>query len=173
MSKTIAFALIYLCTFLFHIQEQKAPIYVYGLLLLIPLSSIVIFYYLQNLVYLVNTKEIYLGYSVITLLLLLFNILFLYLFSKANQVSWLQAKLVYEKEKVQEQQKFHKNMAVYQQEIRQLHHDMKNHLLILYDALAQNNVVRARGYVEQQLQLLTQNKVTYTWIFIARYGIIL
>ncbi len=162
MSKTIAFALIYLCTFLFHIQEQKAPIYIYGLLLLIPLSSIVIFYYLQNLVYLVNTKEIYLGYSVITLLLLLFNILFLYLFSKANQVSWLQAKLVYEKEKVQEQQKFHKNMAVYQQEIRQLHHDMKNHLLILYDALAQNNVVKARGYVEQQLQLLTQNKVTYT-----------
>ena len=162
MSKTIAFALIYLCTFVFKIWEQKLPLYLYGLLLLVPASSTAIFYYLQSLVYLINTKTVYFGYSVITLLLLLFNILFFFLFSKASQVSWLQTRLAYKKKAIQEQQQYHKNMAVYQQEIRHLHHDMKNHLLILYDALAQNNIAKAKSYVEQQLQLLGQSKMIYT-----------
>lgn len=162
MSKTTGFALIYLCTFLFKIWEQKLPVYLYGLLLLVPVSSIAIFYYLQNLVCLVNTKAVYLGYSIITLLLLLFNILFFFLFSKVSQVSWLQTRLAYKKKAIQEQQQYHKNMAVYQQEIRHLHHDMKNHLLILYDALAQNNIAKAKNYVEQQLQLLNQSKMIYT-----------
>lgn len=162
MSKTIAFALIYLCTFVFKIWEQKLPVYLYGLLLLMPVSSTAIFYYLQSLVYLVNTKAVYFGYSIITLLLLLFNILFFFLFSKASQVSWLQSRLTYEKEKIEEQQQYHKSMAVYQKQVRHLHHDMKNHLLILYDALAQNNAAKAKSYVEQQLQLLNQSKMIYT-----------
>lgn len=162
MSKTIAFALIYLCTFVFKIWEQKLPVYLYGLLLLMPVSSTAIFYYLQSLVYLVNTKAVYFGYSIITLLLLLFNILFFFLFSKASQVSWLQSRLTYEKEKIEEQQQYHKSMAVYQKQVRHLHHDMKNHLLILYDALAQNNAAKAKSYVEQRLQLLNQSKMIYT-----------
>lgn len=162
MSKTIAFALIYLCTFVFKIWEQKLPVYLYGLLLLMPVSSTAIFYYLQSLVYLVNTKAVYFGYSIITLLLLLFNILFFFLFSKASQVSWLQSRLTYEKEKIEEQQQYHKSMAAYQKQVRHLHHDMKNHLLILYDALAQNNAAKAKSYVEQQLQLLNQSKMIYT-----------
>ncbi len=162
LSKTIGFALIYLCTFLFKIWEQKLPAYLYGLLLLVPVSSIAIYYYLQNLVCLVNTKAVYFGYSIITLLLLLFNILFFFLFSKVSQVSWLQSRLTYEKEKIEEQQQYHKSMAVYQKQVRHLHHDMKNHLLILYDALAQNNAAKAKNYVEQQLQLLEQSKMIYT-----------
>lgn len=162
MSKTIAFALIYLCTFVFKIWEQKLPVYLYGLLLLMPVSSTAIFYYLQSLVYLVNTKAVYFGYSIITLLLLLFNILFFFLFSKASQVSWLQSRLTYEKEKIEKQQQYHKSMAAYQKQVRHLHHDMKNHLLILYDALAQNNAAKAKSYVEQQLQLLNQSKMIYT-----------
>lgn len=162
MSKIIALVLVYLCTFLFQIRDQKLPTYLYGLLMLVPVSSFVIFYYLQDVVFLVNTKAVYLGYSVITLLLFLFNLLFFFLFAKVTQVSWLQTKLAYEKELLQEEQKYYKSMATYQQKIRQLYHDINNHFLILYDALTQNHTAKAKLYVEQQLQALAQDKMTYS-----------
>lgn len=162
MSKTIALVLVYLCTFLFQIRDQKLPVYLYGLLMLVPVSSFVIYYYLQDIVFLVNTKAAYLGYSVITLLLFLFNLLFFFLFARVTQVSWLQTKLAYEKELLQEEQKYYKSMATYQQKIRQLYHDINNHFLILYDALTQNHTAKAKCYVEQQLQALAQDKMTYS-----------
>lgn len=81
-SKTLAFVLIYLFIFILKLQERKLPVYLYGFLFLIPTSSVIIFYYLQHIVYTVNTKTIYFGYTVITFILLLFNLIFSFYFPK-------------------------------------------------------------------------------------------
>lgn len=63
---------------------------------------------------------------------------------------------------MQEEQRYHKNLAVHHQEIRQLHHDMNNHLLILYNALSQKDIEKATHYVEDQLQILEHNRTIYS-----------
>lgn len=162
LSKTIGFLLIYLCTFLYKIKEERLPLFLYPLLLSVPVCSVTIFYYLQNLVFAVNQKDVYLSYILITLALLIFNLLFFFLFSQATQTSWLQAKLAYEKKIVQEQQNYFKELSLHHKETRQLNHDMKNHFLIIYNALMQNDIGQAAKYVEQQLEILSMHKVTYS-----------
>lgn len=161
-SKTISFLLIYLSTFLYKIKEQKLSFSSYFLLLIVPTCSVTIFYYLQNFVFTINQKNIYLGYIVITLALLTFNLLFFFLFSQVSQTSWLQAKLTYEQKIIQEQENYYKELALHHKEIRQLNHDMNNHLLIIYNALIQDNIKQATNYIEQQLELLSRHKVTYS-----------
>jgi len=162
VSKTIGFLLIYLCTFLYKIKEERLPLFLYPLLLSVPVCSVIIFYYLQDLVFAVNQKDVYLGYIVITLALLIFNLLFFFLFSQASQASWLQAKLTYEKKIVQEQQNYFKELSLHHKEIRQLNHDIKNHFLIIYHALMQKDIKQAAKYIEQQLEILSMHKVTYS-----------
>lgn len=161
-SKTISFLLIYLGTFLYKVKEQRLPLFLYFLLLIVPTCSVIIFYYLQNLVFTINQKSVYLGYIVITLALLIFNLLFFFLFSQASQTSWLQAKLTYEKEIIQEQENYYKELALHHKEIRQLNHDLNNHLLIIYNALMQDNIEKATNYIKQQLKTLSMHKVTYS-----------
>jgi len=60
------------------------------------------------------------------------------------------------------QKEYHNNLAIYHQRVRQLHHDMNNHFLILYNALKQENANQAVQYIEKHLNLLSQSKMTYT-----------
>jgi len=60
------------------------------------------------------------------------------------------------------QKEYHNNLAIYHQRVRQLHHDMNNHFLILYNALKQENADQAVQYIEKHLKLLSQSKMTYT-----------
>lgn len=161
-SKILAFIFIYLFTFIFYTRERKLPAYLYGFLFLIPISSVIIFYYLQNIIITVNTRSAYFGYAFITFALLLFNLIFFFLFSKASEISWLKAKLEYEKGIVQKQQQYHNNLIIYHQEVRQLYHDINNHFLILYNALTKNDFETAMKYIEKQLQILTKNKMVYS-----------
>ena len=92
-SKTIAFILVYCYTFIIKIREGKIPIYLYCFLLLVPALSIIIYYFLQTIVYTINEKSVYLAHCYITLILLLFNLIIFFLFSQAAEASWLRARL--------------------------------------------------------------------------------
>lgn len=161
-SKILALFLIYSYSVLVKMHEKKLPIYLCGILLLIPLLSILIFYYLQTIVIAVNQQEVYNAYCFIIFVLLMFNIIIVFLFSQASQASWLKAQLEYEKKLVREQQEYHNNLASYHQRIRQLYHDINNHFLILHHSLQENDINAAKEYIETELNLLPQNKMIYT-----------
>lgn len=93
---------------------------------------------------------------------LILNLIVLLLFLRTIQSSWLKARVEYHDKLLKEQQNYHKNLAVYHQRVRQLHHDMNNHFLILYHALRNHEIPSALAYTEKQLQLLSDNKMTYT-----------
>lgn len=162
LSKTLAFVLIFFYAVSAKIHEKCVPLYLFCILLSVPTFSILIFYFLQNIVYTINEKEIYIGYFCITFILLLFNLMIFVLFSMATDSIWLSAKLKYEQQKIAEQQEYHKNLASYHQRIRQLYHDMQHHFLLIHQALLNGNVMSATGYVEKQLQYLNNNKMVYT-----------
>lgn len=60
------------------------------------------------------------------------------------------------------QKEYHNNLAMYHQRVRQLHHDMNNHFLILYNALKQEDSSQAVQYIEKHMNLLSQSQMTYT-----------
>ncbi|MBQ2778039.1 MAG: GHKL domain-containing protein [Peptococcaceae bacterium] len=93
---------------------------------------------------------------------LILNLIVLLLFLRSIQSSWLKARVQYHDRLLKEQQSYHKNLAVYHQRVRQLHHDMNNHFLILYHALKQQDISAALQYAEKQLNLLAENKMLYT-----------
>lgn len=93
---------------------------------------------------------------------LILNLIVLLIFLHAIQSSWLKARLEYHDRLLKEQQSYHKNLAVYHQRVRQIHHDMNNHFLILYHALKQQDTSAALQYAEKQLNLLAENKMLYT-----------
>ncbi len=161
-SKTIAFILVYCYTFVIKIREGKIPIYLYCFLLFVPILSIVIFYFLQTIVYTINERSVYIAHCYITLILLLFNLIIFFLFSQAAEASWLRARLTYEKQIISEQQLYHKNLVNYQERLRQIYHDMKKHFLILYRNLSENNTAAAMAYLSEQLEFLSHHQMTYS-----------
>lgn len=161
-SKTLAFVLIFFYAVFAKMQEKRVPFYLLGILLAVPAFSILIFYFLQNIVYTINEREVYIGYFCITFILLLFNLMIFVLFSMAIDSIWLNAKLKYEQQKMEEQQEYHKNLASYHQRIRQLYHDVQHHFLLIHQALINGNIMTATGYIEKQLQYLSNTKMVYT-----------
>ena len=99
-------------------------------------------------------------------MLLIFNLSVIFTISQVSQTSWLKAQLKYEQKRIHEQQEYHKNLADYHQKIRQLYHDLNNHLLIIHHALQKQDVAYALQYVEKQSQILSQNQATYTGILL-------
>ena len=161
-SKTLAFILIFYYTISSKIRVKHVPLYLLAILLSVPAFSIAVFYFLQNIVYTINEKDIYIAYFCITSILLFFNLMIFVLFSMAIDSIWLSAKLEYEKQKISEQQEYHKNLAAYHLRIRQLYHDIHNHLLLIYQALQKNDASAATVYIENQLHDLSNNKMIYT-----------
>lgn len=161
-SKTGTIILVYIYTRIPKLREQKISLHLCAILIFIPLLSILIFYALQQIVYTVNTQEIYVYYSIITFTLLIFNLLLFYLFFKASESSWLRARLEYEEKTTHEQLNYYKNLSNYHHQVRQLHHDTKNHLLVLYALLTENNSDNAKKYIESELQILNTNKTLYS-----------
>ena len=161
-SKTIAFILVYCYTFIIKIRKGKIPIYLYCFLLFVPALSIIVFYFLQTIVYTINEKSVYTAHCYITFILLLFNLIIFFLFSQAAEASWLRAKLTYEKQIISEQQLYHKSLVSYQERLRQINHDMKKHFLILYQSLSENNTAAAMKYLSEQLEFLSNHKMTYS-----------
>lgn len=93
---------------------------------------------------------------------LILNLIVLLIFLHAIQSSWLKARVEYHDRLLKEQQTYHQNLAVYHQRVRQLHHDMHNHFLVLYHALQNQDVSSAMRYTEQQLKVLSESRMTYT-----------
>ncbi len=93
---------------------------------------------------------------------MILNLIVLLLFLRSIQSSWLKARVQYHDKLLKEQQAYHKNLAAYHQRVRQLHHDMNNHFLILYHTLQNQDVSSAIRYTEQQLNMLSENRMTYT-----------
>ena len=93
---------------------------------------------------------------------LLIHIFVMIMLLKSIQSGWLKAKVAYHHKMIQQQKEYHNNLAIYHQRVRQLHHDMNNHFLILYNALKQENADQAVQYIEKHLNLLSQSKMTYT-----------
>ena len=163
-SKLLTFCLIYFLTTFIKLSQQKLPIYLYFLLLFVPLSTVLLFYYLQDLVFQINEQFVYNAYCYITFMLLIFNLSVIFTISQVSQTSWLKARLNYEQTLVKEQQEYHQTLADYHQRIRQLYHDLHNHLLIIQHALQTENNEYALQYIEKQFHILAQNKATYTGI---------
>lgn len=162
ISKIGTIIVIYFFTSFPKLKAQKVPWYLCCTLVIIPAFSVVIFYALQHIVYAVNTQEAYILYTFITFILLLFNLVLLFLFIQASESSWLQARLEYEENNKTTQMQYYKNLSMYHQQVRQLHHDMKNHFLLLHAFLDENDVVRAKNYLEQELKLLENGKTIYS-----------
>lgn len=162
ISKIGAIIVIYFFASYPKLKAQKVPWYLCCALIMIPVLSVVVFYALQHIVYVVNTQNAYRLYILITFILLLFNLLLLFLFIQASESSWLQARLKYEENNKIIQMQYYKNLSMYHQEVRQLHHDMKNHFLVLHAFLHENDVVRAKSYLEQELKLLENSKTIYS-----------
>ena len=161
-SRILTCLLVVVYVFCVKMREQKLPVYMYLLICLVPFSSTVIFYQLQEIVAQIDDAEVYTTYCIITFVLLLFNLIFIYLFSQATQTSWLKARLAYEESRTQDQHRYHQNLAVYHQKVRQLSHDLHNHLLILHHALQEKDYSTAEQYVEKQLTILDGSKTIYT-----------
>lgn len=162
LSKLTAFILIYCYHFVLKIREEKLPIYLYVILLFVPILSTLIFYFLQTIVYNVNEQSVYIAHCYISFILLLFNLIIFFLFFQAAEASWLKARLTYEEHSIQNQQQYYKNLSSYHKKIRQLYHDMNTQYLILYNALSAKDICAATKYVEKQLTDLSQNKMVYT-----------
>lgn len=164
LSNSLNFILIYFFTTFINLTQKKLPIYLYVLLLFFPISTAVIFYDLQEIVFLINNQTVYISYCYIIVLLLIFNLFIAFTISQVSETSWLKARLNYEQSLVKEQQEYHQNLASYHQRIRQLYHDLNNHLLIIQHALQTENNEYALQYIEKQFHILAQNKATYTGI---------
>ncbi len=161
LSKMLAFIIIYCYTFVLSVKENKVPIWLYIFLLFVPFSSIVIYYFLQNIVLEINKQSVYIAHCYITFTLLLINLIVFILFSRVTETSWLKAKLTYEKQIILEQQQYYKNLTNYYEKIRQLYHDMQHHFLILYQEISQQNQNAALQYLQKQLNYLTENQMVY------------
>lgn len=142
--------------------QNRLPVYLYAVLFLMPVFSVVLFFYLQEIVILVNEQSVYNAYCLVTLILLLFNLFVIFTVSRISQASELKARLVYEESRTQDQHRYHQNLAVYHQKVRQLSHDLHNHLLILRHALQEQDYHTAAQYVEKQLTILDNSKTIYT-----------
>lgn len=162
LSKTAAFLLIYCYTLFGKAREAKLPFYLYCLLLFVPTISLVLYYFIQNMVYTANHPSVYRANCYVTLMLLLLNVINIFLFFQASEASWLQARAAYEKQLFDRQKQYHKNLASYHQKIRQLYHDLHHHFLILYQALAENDTATAMQHLQTQLDYLTTSQTTYT-----------
>ena len=142
--------------------QNRLPVYLYAVLFLMPAFSVVLFFYLQEIVILVNEQSVYNAYCLVTLILLLFNLFVIFTVSRISQASELKARLAYEESRTQDQHRYHQNLAVYHQKVRQLSHDLHNHLLILHHALQEKDYSTAEQYVEKQLTILDGSKTIYT-----------
>lgn len=162
LSKGIAFFLICCYITLCQAREAKLPLYLYGLLLFVPTISLVLYYFIQNMVYTANHPSVYRAHCYVTLILLLLNVITIFLFFQASEASWLQARAAYEKQLFDRQKQYHENLASYHQRIRQLYHDLHHHFLILYQALAENDTAAAMQHLQTQLDYLSANQTTYT-----------
>lgn len=129
-SNSLSFILIYFFSVVISLSKQHLPLYLYMLLFATPTVTVLLFYYLQKIVYQINEQSIYIAYCYICFILLAFNLFFIFMISQISQTSWLKAKLKYEESLIQEQQEYHKSLAVYHQKVRQLSHDINNHLLV-------------------------------------------
>ncbi|MBO5301495.1 MAG: hypothetical protein J6A81_04675, partial [Peptococcaceae bacterium] len=128
---------------------------------MMPVFSVVLFFYLQEIVILVNEQSVYNAYCLVTLILLLFNLFVIFTVSRISQASELKARLAYEESRTQDQHRYHQNLTVYHQKVRQLSHDLHNHLLILHHALQEKDYSTAEQYVEKQLTILDGSKTIY------------
>ena len=131
LSSVLSFVLLYLFGTSVTLLRSRYPVYLLIIMLIIPVFSVGLFYYLQELVFLVNLQSAYNAYCYITFILLLLNLFVVFTISRIAQTGELKAKLAYEAQQRRDQHNYHKNLAVYHQKVRQLSHDMHNHLLIL------------------------------------------
>ena len=162
LSSVLSFALLYLFGTSVTLLRSRYPVYLLIIMLIIPVFSVGLFYYLQELVFLVNLQSAYNAYCYITFILLLLNLFVVFTISRIAQTGELKAKLAYEEQQRRDQHNYHKNLAVYHQKVRQLSHDMHNHLLILHNALREKQYDTAEQYVEKQLAVISDSKTSYT-----------
>ena len=162
LSSVLSFVLLYLFGTSVTLLRSRYPVYLLIIMLIIPVFSVGLFYYLQELVFLVNLQSAYNAYCYITFILLLLNLFVVFTISRIAQTGELKAKLAYEEQQRRDQHNYHKNLAVYHQKVRQLSHDMHNHLLILHNALREKQYDTAEQYVEKQLTMLSDSKTGYT-----------
>ena len=161
-----AFFLIYAFTTFSTLSKQNLPIFLYIILITFPIATAVLFLYLQKLVYLINNQSTYIAYCYIAFMLLVFNLFVLFTITQISQSSWLKARLRYETQLLQEQQEYHKSLAIYHQKVRQLAHDINNHFLIIQQSLQSGDVEFVSQYVEKHIHLLTSQKMNYTGILL-------
>ena len=161
-SSFVTFALLYFFGTSVTLLRSKYPIYLLVIMLIIPIAATGVCYYLQQIVRMVNEQNAYNAYCYITVIFMLLNLFALFTISRVAQTGELTARLAYEEQQIQNQHNYHKNLAVYHQNVRQMSHDMHNHLLILHHALAAQQYDTVEQYVEKQLTLLSESKTNYT-----------
>lgn len=165
-SNILNFVLIYFLTTFTKLTQHKLPFYLYIFLLLVPISTGMLIYYLQDLVFIINKQAAYNAYCYITFMSFLFNLSIIFTITKISETSWLKAKLNYEQKRVYDQQEYHKSLTDYHQKVRQLYHDLNNHLLIIHHFLEKEDINSTLEYIEKQSNILSQNKTTYTGILL-------
>ena len=162
----LTFFLVYFFTSFTSLSKQKLPTYLYFILFAFPLATSLLFYFLQELIFIVNNQYVYNIYCYITFILLIFNLFILFTVTQISQSSWLKARLSYETQLLQEQQEYHKNLAIYHQKVRQLAHDINNHFLIIQQSLQLGNVEFVSQYIEKHIDSLNSKKMNYTGILL-------
>lgn len=162
LSRAIAFVLIYCYTVFGRGREATVPRYLYCFLLAVPVISLLLYYFIQAIVYTANRPSVYLAHCYVTLTLLSLNIVTIFLFYRASEASWFRAKLTYERQIFDRQKQYHQNLAGYHQSVQQLYHDMQHHFLILYQALSEQDTATAMQYLQTQLDYLRTDRTTYS-----------
>lgn len=161
-SKILAILIIVALTFVLHIRETEVPIYLFCILLIIPISSMVAVYELKEMNYLLNSQKNYIVLTMIIFLLLFANLVLFYLFDKILEIGFLRAQITVGETLIREQKLYYEKLTRQQEEIRSLSHDMNNNLLILSGHITDGNLEAANNHIQKLHKAIANNKPVIT-----------
>ena len=162
VAKGLAVFVVYLMVSLFRVQAHTLSLRLFSALLILPIASMIIIYQLIDISYLLNTQSAYVRLIVVSVLLVGANVAMCYLFGRMTEMDEIRRRDALAQVQLELQQKQYDQLAVHQQEVRRMYHDLKRSLQVIGEYLKVGQTAKAISFIQQQEVAISQQQLTIT-----------
>ena len=159
LSKFMVFVLLY-ATLLFVKVTAKDETPQHALLFLtLPITSTIIIYQLAELTRRVQSAGFYHLYIISAFLLIVVNLIVIWLFNNLTKLSRLEQQAALQKVYAEQQQEYYLSMLEKNKKIRQIRHDLRNHISVIRNLLQKEQFTELAAYLdEMQVQVIEKQR---------------